>query len=44
MEKEKPFFAVIWDGAPHRPFRALEKDKEGFEIVQKIIVNGGAES
>jgi len=31
VEKEKPFFAVIWDGSPHRPFRALEKDKEGFE-------------
>ena len=30
-EKDKPFFAVIWDGSPHRPFKALEKDMKGFE-------------
>lgn len=27
---ETDFFAVIWDGFPHRPFKALEKDKEPF--------------
>lgn len=26
----KPFFAVIWDGSPHDPWRALDKDKAGF--------------
>ena len=35
VENEKPFFAVIWDGSPHRPFRALEKDKAGFENLDE---------
>lgn len=31
----KPFFAVIWDGSPHRPFKALEKDKEPFDNLDE---------
>jgi arylsulfatase A-like enzyme len=27
----KPFFAVIWDGSPHNPWRTTDKDKAGFE-------------
>lgn len=27
---DQPFFAVIWDGSPHRPFLALEKDSALF--------------
>lgn len=30
VEADKPFFAVIWDGSPHRPFLALEKDSALF--------------
>ncbi len=30
VEAEMPFFAVIWDGSPHRPFRALEQDSAHF--------------
>lgn len=29
--KQKPFFAVIWDGAPHSPFVANDEDIKGFE-------------
>lgn len=35
VTKEKPFFAVIWDGSPHRPFRALEKDKADFDDLDE---------
>lgn len=26
----EPFFVVIWDGSPHKPWRALEKDRVQF--------------
>jgi arylsulfatase A-like enzyme len=32
---EKPFFAVIWYGTPHSPFKALEADKAGFAALDK---------
>jgi arylsulfatase A-like enzyme len=32
---QKPFFAVIWDGSPHRPFKALEKDKDAFNDLNE---------
>jgi arylsulfatase A-like enzyme len=35
IEKKKPFFAVIWDGSPHYPFLALEKDMEGFDDLDE---------
>lgn len=31
----KPFFAVIWDGSPHRPWKALEKDRKGFNSLEE---------
>lgn len=31
----KPFFAVIWDGSPHNPWRALDQDMAGFENLDE---------
>ncbi|NOR74320.1 MAG: sulfatase-like hydrolase/transferase, partial [Draconibacterium sp.] len=31
VEKEQPFFTVIWDGSPHDPMVAKEEDMKGFE-------------
>jgi arylsulfatase A-like enzyme len=31
LSESRPFFAVIWDGSPHFPFRALPQDLEGFD-------------
>ena len=28
--KDRPFFAVIWDGSPHKPWRAQDEDKKAF--------------
>ncbi len=39
VQEGKPFFAAIWDGSPHAPFRALEKDKEGFEELDENSAN-----
>lgn len=39
IENKKPFFAVIWDGSPHDPFLALEKDKVGFEELDEESQN-----
>src|SRR5690606_17783574 len=39
IEKNKPFFAVIWDGSPHDPFHALEKDMQGFEELDEESQN-----
>ena len=30
-----PFFAVIWDGSPHDPFLASEKDRDNFKDLDK---------
>lgn len=30
LTEDSPFFAVLWDGSPHAPFVASEKDVEGF--------------
>ena len=30
-----PFFAVIWDGSPHDPFLASEKDRDDFKDLDK---------
>lgn len=30
VETERPFFAVIWDGSPHRPYIALQEDRALF--------------
>jgi arylsulfatase A-like enzyme len=35
IENKNPFFAVIWDGSPHDPFLALEKDMEGFDDLDE---------
>lgn len=35
VEMDKPFFTVIWDGSPHDPFRALDKDKVAFEALDE---------
>jgi len=29
-EKQQPFFTVIWDGSPHDPWVASEKDRQAF--------------
>ncbi len=34
-QSKKPFFAVIWDGSPHSPFRTLDKDSQAFEELDK---------
>ncbi len=31
LDKKKPFFAVIWDGSPHRPFVASAADRKPFK-------------
>lgn len=31
IEKQKPFFTVIWDGSPHAPFVANDEDMKGFD-------------
>ncbi len=31
VDRQQPFLAVIWDGSPHSPFVAKEKDTKGFE-------------
>ena len=31
VEKEQPFFTVIWDGSPHDPMVSTEEDMKGFE-------------
>lgn len=35
LAKEKPFFAVIWDGSPHDPFEASEADMAPFVDLDK---------
>jgi arylsulfatase A-like enzyme len=35
----RPFFAVIWYGTPHDPFRALEADKAGFAHLDPEAAN-----
>lgn len=34
-ESGKPFFAVIWDGSPHSPWDASEKDREAFQSLDR---------
>lgn len=34
VEANQPFFAVIWDGSPHRPFRSLAKDSALFHQLE----------
>ncbi len=36
---EKPMFAVVWYGTPHSPFKAYEKDKQGFEELDEDSAN-----
>ena len=31
QNNEKPFLAVIWDGSPHKPWRASDADREAFD-------------
>lgn len=31
LRNSKPFFAVIWDGSPHEPFKASKEDMAAFE-------------
>lgn len=35
----KPMFAVIWYGTPHNPFKALPKDKAGFNQLDEASAN-----
>ena len=37
IQKDKPFFAVVWDGSPHRPFVAYEEDKKPFEQIRDSV-------
>ena len=34
-ESGKPFFTVIWDGSPHSPWDASEKDRDGFHALDR---------
>jgi arylsulfatase A-like enzyme len=36
---EKPFFAVIWFGSPHSPFRAMPEDKAAFSGLDEASAN-----
>ena len=35
VQKRQPFFAVIWYGTPHSPFKALEKDLDAFKELDE---------
>ncbi|MEM0895576.1 MAG: sulfatase-like hydrolase/transferase, partial [Verrucomicrobiota bacterium] len=39
----KPTFSVIWYGTPHVPFMAMEKDRKGFEHLEKGSMDHHAE-
>ncbi len=39
IEKQKPFFTVIWDGSPHSPFVANDEDIKGFENLDNKSKN-----
>lgn len=34
VKADQPFFAVIWDGSPHRPFKSLAKDSALFRQLE----------
>jgi len=38
-KKDGPFFAIIWYGTPHSPFRALEADKAPFAHLDEASAN-----
>ncbi len=35
LKQKKPFFAVIWDGSPHHPWRASETDRKPFQDLDE---------
>lgn len=35
-KKEKPFFAVLWDGSPHDPMVASDSDRAAFGKLDKV--------
>jgi arylsulfatase A-like enzyme len=35
VDKQRPFFAVIWDGSPHAPFRAKKEDMQDFKNLNE---------
>lgn len=37
--QQKPFFAVIWDGSPHRPMVATEEDRKAFTHLNEKSAN-----
>lgn len=39
QQQQKPFFAVIWDGSPHRPMVATEEDKKPFDHLNEKSAN-----
>ncbi|MEM9940367.1 MAG: sulfatase-like hydrolase/transferase [Planctomycetota bacterium] len=38
-KQDRPFFAVIWYGTPHSPFRASEQDRAGFKSMDENSAN-----
>ena len=38
-EEKSPFFAVIWDGSPHAPWMANDKDKKDFQNLNEKSQN-----
>ena len=39
VEQDKPFFAVIWYGTPHSPFRAADEDMQAFAPLDRNSAN-----
>ena len=39
VEESKPFFTVIWDGSPHSPFIADDKDNIDFNNLDERSKN-----
>jgi arylsulfatase A-like enzyme len=39
MTNQKPFFAVIWDGSPHRPMKATQEDRAPYDHLNEISAN-----
>jgi arylsulfatase A-like enzyme len=38
-DKDKPLFVVIWFGSPHAPWRAYEKDRKIFDVLDENVQN-----